>query len=198
MAVLEYSKPIPGSSLTSHKLGERQWERPPEIASVEEALKYYMQRLSNEEVIDDFMVAVESGIAIVPMVETLYLSNVMRGVHSLDVGLLIAPALTEYFAAVARSYDIDYKLSNKDYKKEKRNKEEAKIAMLLQAAVREAKTQDEGTSMLQSMADYLVSEQEGEPMEEEQPPEAEELQQVTEPAEESMPPEGAGLMARGA
>lgn len=59
----------------------------PEIASVEEALKYYMQRLSNEEVIDDFMVAVESGIAIVPMVETLYLSNVMRGVHSLDVGL---------------------------------------------------------------------------------------------------------------
>jgi|TARA_S200002703_G_scaffold99805_1_gene86234 hypothetical protein len=198
MAVLEYSKPIPGSSLTSHKPGERQWERPPEIASVEEALKYYMQRLSNEEVIDDFMVAVESGIAIVPMVETLYLSNVMRGVHSLDVGLLIAPALTEYFAAVARSYDIDYKLSNKDYKKEKRNKEEAKIAMLLQAAVREAKTQDEGTSMLQSMADYLVSEQEGEPMAEEQPPEAEELQQVTEPAEESMPPEGAGLMARGA
>lgn len=170
----------------------------PEIASVEEALKYYMQRLSNEEVIDDFMVAVESGIAIVPMVETLYLSNVMRGVHSLDVGLLVAPALTEYFAAVARSYDIDYKLSNKDYKKEKRNKEEAKIAMLLQAAVREAKTQDEGTSMLQSMADYLVSEQEGEPMAEEQPPEAEELQQVTEPAEESMPPEGAGLMARGA
>lgn len=106
--------------------------------------------------------------------------------------------MTEYFAAVARSYDIDYKLSNKDYKKEKRNKEEAKIAMLLQAAVREAKTQDEGTSMLQSMADYLVSEQEGEPMAEEQPPEAEELQQVTEPAEESMPPEGAGLMARGA
>ena len=61
MPVLEYSKPIPGASLTSHKPGERQWERPPEIASVEEALKYYMQRLSDDEVIDDFMVAVESG-----------------------------------------------------------------------------------------------------------------------------------------
>ena len=198
MAVLEYSKPIPGGSLTSHKPGERQWERPPEIASVEEALKYYMERLSDEDIIDDFMVAIESGIAIVPMVEALYLSNVMRGVHSLDVGILIAPALTEYFAAVARSYEIDYKMSNKDYKKEKREKEEAKIAMLLQAAVREAKTQDEGTSMLQSMADYLISEQEGEPMAEEQPPEPEELQQIDEPAEEPMPPEGAGLMARGA
>jgi len=198
MAVLEYSKPIPGGSLTSHKPGERQWERPPEIASVEEALKYYMERLSDEEIIDDFMVAIESGIAIIPMVEALYLSNVMRGIHSLDVGILIAPALTEYFAAVARSYEIDYKMSNKDYKKEKREKEEAKIAMLLQAAVREAKTQDEGTSMLQSMADYLISEQEGEPMAEEQPPEPEELQQIDEPAEEPMPPEGAGLMARGA
>ena len=198
MAVLEYSKPIPGGSLTSHKPGERQWERPPEIASVEEALKYYMERLSDEDIIDDFMVAIESGIAIVPMVEALYLSNVMRGIHSLDVGILIAPALTEYFAAVARSYEIDYKMSNKDYKKEKREKEEAKIAMLLQAAVREAKTQDEGTSMLQSMADYLISEQEGEPMAEEQPPEPEELQQIDEPAEEPMPPEGAGLMARGA
>jgi len=198
MAVLEYSKPIPGGSLTSHKPGERQWERPPEIASVEEALKYYMERLSDEEIIDDFMVAIESGIAIVPMVKALYLSNVMRGIHSLDVGILIAPALSEYFAAVARSYEIDYKMSNKDYKKEKREKEEAKIAMLLQAAVREAKTQDEGTSMLQSMADYLISEQEGEPMAEEQPPEPEELQQIDEPAEEPMPPEGAGLMARGA
>ena len=198
MAVLEYSKPIPGGSLTSHKPGERQWERPPEIASVEEALKYYMERLSDEEIIDDFMVAIESGIAIVPMVKALYLSNVMRGIHSLDVGILIAPALSEYLAAVARSYEIDYKMSNKDYKKEKREKEEAKIAMLLQAAVREAKTQDEGTSMLQSMADYLISEQEGEPMAEEQPPEPEELQQIDEPAEEPMPPEGAGLMARGA
>ena len=198
MAVLEYSKPIPGRSLTSHKPGERQWERPPEIASVEEALKYYMERLSDEDIIDDFMVAIESGIAIVPMVKALYLSNVMRGIHSLDVGILIAPALSEYFAAVARSYEIDYKMSNKDYKKEKREKEEAKIAMLLQAAVREAKTQDEGTSMLQSMADYLISEQEGEPMAEEQPPEPEELQQIDEPAEEPMPPEGAGLMARGA
>jgi|TARA_R100001086_G_scaffold249295_1_gene188608 hypothetical protein len=201
MAVLEYNKPIPGSSLTSHKIGERQWERPPEIASVEEALKFYMQRLSDEEIIDDFMVAIESGVAIVPLVKTLYLSNVMNGVHSLDIGILIAPALTEYFAAVARSYDINYKLSNKDYKKERREKEEAKIAMLLQAAVREAKTQDEGTSMLQAMADYIIADKDAEQVEEqvpeEQPPEAEEIQQVTEPAEEPMPPEGAGLMARG-
>lgn len=198
MPVLEYSKPIPGASLTTHKPGERRWERPPQIASVEEALKYYMERLSDEDIIDDFMVAIESGIPIVPIVETLYLSNVMNGIHTLDVGLLIAPALTEYFAAVARSYDIDYKMSNKNYSKEKREKEEAKITLLLQAAVRQAKTQDEGTSMLQSMADYLISEQKGEPMAEEQPPEPEELQQVSEPAEEPMPPEGAGLMARGA
>ena len=200
MAVLEYNKPVPGASLTTHKLGARQWERPPEIDSVGDTLKYYMKRLSDEEIVDDFMVAVESGVAIKPMVEALYLSNVMTGIHNLDVGILIAPALTEYFVAVAKSYDIDYKISNKDYKKEKREKEDAKIVMLLQAAAREADTPDEGTSMLEQMASYLesdVSPEEVEEMAQEQPPEAEEIQQVTEPAEEAMPPEGAGLMARG-
>jgi Na+-transporting methylmalonyl-CoA/oxaloacetate decarboxylase gamma subunit len=111
--------------------------------------------------------------------------------------------LTEYFAALARSYDIEYKMSNKDYKKEKQEKENAKITMLLQAAVKQADTQDEGTAMLQNMADFLEQEVPEEAMPEEavpqeEVPEAEELQQVTEPAEEPMPPEGAGLMARGA
>ena len=70
--------------------------------------------------------------------------------------------------------------------------------MLLQAAVKQADTQDEGTAMLQNMADFLERDMPDEEMGEEEVPEAEELQQVTEPAEEPMPPEGAGLMARGA
>ena len=88
MAVTQFGAPIPGQSLTTSKPGERRWERPPEAASVEDALRFYMERLSDEEVIDDFMVAIEAGVAIVPLVETLYLSNVMNGIHSLDVGML--------------------------------------------------------------------------------------------------------------
>ncbi len=200
MAVTQFGAPIPGQSLATSKPGERRWERPPEAASVEDALRFYMERLSDEEVIDDFMVAIESGIAIVPLVETLYLSSVMNGIHSLDVGIIVAPALSEYFAAVARSYDIDYKLSKKDYKKEQSEKEKAKLVMLLQSAISEVDTPDEGTAMLSDMASYL----EGEKPQEETP-ELEELQQVAEPMEEPMeeitaepmPSEGAGLMARG-
>lgn len=204
MAVTQFGAPIPGQSLTTSKPGERRWERPPEAASVEDALRFYMERLSDEEVIDDFMVAIEAGVAIVPLVETLYLSNVMNGIHSLDVGIIVAPALSEYFAAVARSYDIEYKLSKRDYKKEQSEKEKAKLIMLLQSAISEVGTPDEGTAMLSDMASYLEGEKPQEEIQEE-PPEPEELQQVAEPMEEPMeeitaepmPPEGAGLMARG-
>ena len=72
--------------------------------------------------------------------------------------------------------------------------------MLLQSAISEVDTPDEGTAMLSDMASYL----EGEKPQEETP-ELEELQQVAEPMEEPMeeitaepmPSEGAGLMARG-
>tara|TARA_R100001126_G_scaffold63041_1_gene35978 strand:+ start:2510 stop:3151 length:642 start_codon:yes stop_codon:yes gene_type:complete len=213
MAVLEYNKPIPGSSLTSHKVGERMWERPPEVASVEDALTFYMQRLSNDDIIDDFMTAIESGIAIKPLVKGLYMSHVLRGIHSLDIGILIAPALSEFFAAIARSYDIKYKLSNRDYEKESEEKENAKLVMLIQAVADKAEdegTADEGTALLSGIADFLegdMSAQEQSETMEEMPPKSEELQQAEEPMEEGMPvadmtepsvaPEGAGLMTKG-
>ena len=84
MAVTQFGAPIPGNSLTTHKPGDRPWERPPELNSVEETLSFYMNRLSKQEIMDDFMVVLESGIAIKPLVESLYMASVMRGIHSLD------------------------------------------------------------------------------------------------------------------
>ena len=33
----------------------------------------------------------------------------MNGIHNLDVGLIVAPVLSEFLAAVAKSYEIDFK-----------------------------------------------------------------------------------------
>ena len=161
MAVTEFGRPIPGNSLTTHKPGDRPWERPPELASVEDAL-------------------------------SLYMAHVMRGRHSLDVGLLVAPALMEFMAAVGDTYGVNYKFSNKDAKKEMENRERSRMSLLITSAL------DEGTDILEDMSSYLESDMtreeaaEAEPMMEDMP------QEMTE--EEQQPPqmpEQTGLMARG-
>ena len=201
MAVTQFGAPIPGNSLTTHKPGDRPWERPPELATVEEALSMYMTMLANQDIIDDLMVAFEAGIPIKPLVESLYMSSVMRGRHSLDVGLLVAPALMEFIAAVGDTYGVNYKFSNRDVKKEMEDRERSRMSLLISSALSKAKEQggeDEGTDILEDMSSYLESDMtreeaaEAEPMMEDMP------QEMTE--EEQQPPqmpEQTGLMARG-
>ena len=201
MAVTQFGAPIPGNSLTTHKPGDRPWERPPELATVEEALSMYMTMLANQDIIDDLMVALEAGIPIKPLVESLYMSSVMRGRHSLDVGLLVAPALMEFIAAVGDTYGVNYKFSNRDVKKEMEDRERSRMSLLISSALSKAKEQggeDEGTEILEDMSSYLESDMtreeaaEAEPMMEDMP------QEMTE--EEQQPPqmpEQTGLMARG-
>lgn len=199
MPVSKFGKPIPGNSLTTHKLGERPWERPPELSSIEEVMPYYMQRLAKQDVLDDIMTALEAGIPLKPLVETLYTSQVMRGIHSLDLGILIAPALTEFLAAVADDYEVKYKYSNRDPKEAATEKEKARITLLLQAAIDNTEKPDEGTNLLSEMLSFMETKKpateapiEPEPMVEEPMPEPEpEMEQPTE-----APPAGRGLMSR--
>ena len=132
----------------------------------------------------------------------------------------------EYFAAVADSYDIEYKFSNRDPKKEMLQKERARVTMLLDAAINRAEEQDmvdEGTELLRDMAEYTRSDMSraeaadvapeenteetkpeadvpmDEPVEVEQNPDMDQAPQPQQ--EEEIPPEqpmqGGGLMARG-
>ena len=59
MQVSQFNAPLPGSSLALNKLGERPFERPPELNTVEEALEYYFKSFSNDEVIDDIMTVLD-------------------------------------------------------------------------------------------------------------------------------------------
>ena len=96
MAVSDFGAPIPGNSLFTHAPGERPWERPVDIDKVEDAISYYMTSLSQEDIMDDLMVAIEAGVAINPISEAITLSQVMRGKHNLDVALLVKPVVMEF------------------------------------------------------------------------------------------------------
>jgi len=201
MAVTEFGAPIPGNSLTTHKPGDRPWERPPEMSSVGDTLKFYIQRIGNKDVIDDLMVALESGVPLNPLVKTIYNSGVMSGRHSLDVGLLVAPPLTEYIAAIAKSYEVDFKFSAIDPKEELDDKEKARISMMLNAAIEKGikigGEEDEGVRMLSEIAatleeEEVSTEQEGE----EYLPDTEDEEEMMQDDEKEQEASTGGLMSR--
>ena len=189
-----FGRPIPGNSLTTHKPGDRPWERPPEMSTVEETLRYYFKMLNNPDVIDDLMTLLDMGVPIRPIVQSIYTSGVMNGMHSLDVGLIIEDTMSEFLATVAKSYDIDFTFTEEDPANSKEAKNERRTTMMLQAAIERGEAQgedDEGVQLLKQMAETIEAEEEV--TQEEEPP-----MPVEEEQQEEMPmPEGAGLMSRG-
>lgn len=99
--------PIAGQSLTA-ELGNRPWQQPPQYTTVEEALQYYIPRLTNPEMLDDLLNVMETGIPLTTLANTIQSSGVMEGKHSLDVGILIMPVLMETMAYLAEEAGIEY------------------------------------------------------------------------------------------
>ena len=185
MEVSSFGAPIPGQSLFSTP-GDSPWERPSELNTVDEALSFYFNSMRDPEIIDDLMTVVDMGIPLAPIVKTMYMSSVMRGLHNLDVGLIVAPVLSEFLAAVAKSYDIDFKYSGVDPMEEKNKKEQQKIQMMLRSAIDKGieagGEEDKGVALLKEMASTLDEQGEAEAKEEDvvMPPEPAELQMVQE------------------
>ena len=158
MEVESFGAPIPGQSLFTTP-NERPYERPSELDTVDDALSYYFTNLRDPEIIDDLMTVVDMGIPLQPIVKTLYMSSVMNGIHNLDVGLIVAPVLSEFLAAVAKSYEIDFKYTAVDAAEQKSEKENMKVQMMLRAAIDKgietSGEEDRGVALLKEMAESL-------------------------------------------
>ena len=187
--------PIPGQSLTDEP-NNWPWENPPEMADPEEATKYYINRLANDEVMDDLAVALDGGTPLTPLVKTLITSGTMNGLHSVDVGLIISPVIHSFIKAAMTSYGVEVIDDLVDPEQQIKENERRRLQIAIELAVAESQTQgpDEGVSLLQGLQETLASQEEepqeapAEPMQDEQMD-----MEASEPAGEPM-----GLMARGA
>jgi len=104
------SAPIPGMSLTTEP-GNRPWENPPQLSTLEEAIEYYSTRLldpENAEVVLDPLV---QEISVESMVDVITTSSVMNGIHSLDISFLVAPIVREMIKYVADANGVEYEES---------------------------------------------------------------------------------------
>ena len=102
------SAPIPGQSLTDEPRGYA-WERPSEYSTPEEALQFYLPRITAKETLEDIMLALDNGFPLATLVKGIYMNGVMEGKHSIDIGLLIAPVLHEIILSAAKTYGVAVK-----------------------------------------------------------------------------------------
>lgn len=102
-----FDAPIPGMSLT-HELGARPWQNPPQYTTVDEAIEYYLTRMSTEEFNDQLIDIMEMGVPLTSLANTIQMSSVMDGKHSVDVGMLVMPVLIEMMMLIGDSAGIEY------------------------------------------------------------------------------------------
>ena len=107
MAEPLFDAPIPGQSLTA-ELGGRPWQSPAQYSTVDEAIEYYMSRMATDEFADSLLEVMEMGIPLTTMANTIQMSSVMEGKHSVDVGMLVMPMLIEMMMLIGDSAGVEY------------------------------------------------------------------------------------------
>ena len=112
-----FNAPIPGESLTA-ELGARPWQTPPKMATADEAIDYYMERMSSEEFMEQVVDVMESGVPVAVIANTIQLASVMDGLHTIDVGMLVVPVIMEMLMLLGDSAEIEYKTGLEKEKKE--------------------------------------------------------------------------------
>lgn len=102
-----FDAPIAGMAMT-HELGARPWQQPPQYATVEEAMDYYISRMGSDEFSDQLVDIMEMGIPLTTLANTIQMSGVMDGKHSADVGIMILPVIVEMMRFIGDTADVDY------------------------------------------------------------------------------------------
>jgi hypothetical protein len=191
MAYAPFDAPIPGQSLTTEPKNVP-WEQPPQMADVEDVAKFYIERLANPDVIDDFAALCEAGVSLAPIVESTYLQGVARGLHTLDAGMLVAPMIHAFLKAAITDLGVDVKDDGSDPEAEVNEKERNRFMVLAMKYMQENPDEsDPGKQMLKEMVEENQEEASGteEPNEVEGP--EEEMQ------EDMAQEKPMGLMAKG-
>ena len=102
-----FDAPIAGMSLT-HELGARPWQSPAQYSNVDEVIQYYIEKFQIEDAEKSLLDVLELGVPVSIIANTLQLSSVMEGVHSIDTGLLVLPVLMELIMYIGDKNKVKY------------------------------------------------------------------------------------------
>lgn len=164
-----FDRPIPGMGMT-HELGARPWQTPPTYVTVDEAADYYIEKMSSPEFKNKLLDVMAMNVPLTTVANTMQLSSVMEGLHTVDVGMMMIPILVEVMALIGDSADVDY-VTGMDAKKEARPSMINKIIEDMKSEIGDVEDMDEGMEMQQPQqeAEAMPTEETQEEMPMEQP-----------------------------
>ena len=103
----KFNAPIPGESLT-HELGARPWQKPAQYSDINEVINYYTSRMDSDEFSMMLADVMEMGVPLTTLANTIQMSGVMEGKHSIDTGILAMPVIIENMMAIGDALGIKY------------------------------------------------------------------------------------------
>lgn len=156
MKIEIFNRPIPGQSLTTEPKNNP-WEQPAQMSDVEDITMFYIERMANDQVIDDLAAVCDAGISLKPIVETIISSGTMRGIHSVDAGMLVAPIIHEFLKQAISSTGVEVKDDGRDYQKETDEREMQRFQLIAGKYLNE--NPDDGTDPGKNLLSELVEDQ---------------------------------------
>jgi len=106
--------PIPGMSLTTEP-GSMPWEQPPQLVTIQQVADFYIDKLTDDQdAIDKALDAIELGVPLQSLANGAIMFNMMKGIHTVDVGFLVMPVIVELFITLAELNDIEYFIDEED------------------------------------------------------------------------------------
>lgn len=188
-----FEAPIPGQSLTTEPKNNP-WENPSDLSDVGDVINYYIEKLMKEGIMDDIIALLDLEVPVAPLVEGLYMKSAMNGIHTIDAGVLAAPAIHAFIVAAAEQNGVDVTEEGGDADARASEREKQRfIALTMKYMGDEDVEQDAGTELLsditEGLSDDMPDEEEAMPMDM--------ATEIEEPMSEEKTEMPTGLMSKG-
>tara|TARA_R110001592_G_scaffold182316_1_gene425508 strand:- start:5515 stop:6018 length:504 start_codon:yes stop_codon:yes gene_type:complete len=102
-----FDAPVPGTGMT-HELGGRPWQQPPQYTTIDDVAQLYVAQMQDDVFMENTLNLLETKMPVTMIANALQTSNVMNGVHSIDVGVLALPIIMEMIMLIADTEGIEY------------------------------------------------------------------------------------------
>lgn len=153
-----FNGPIPGQSLTKEPK-KYPWQRPPEIVDPDEAIMKHVENIESPEIRDNILFALEYGVPVKNLVKMLTTGAVAKGLHSIDVSLLISPVIHEYIVSLAEEAGVKFIEEFSREAEKKKGMEQQAVALLKKSLSATPKgKQDAGYNLLKEAANTATKE----------------------------------------
>ena len=102
-----FDLPVPGMGMT-HELGSRPWQQPAQYTTIDDVAQLYVAQMQDESFMEQALNLLETKMPVTMIANAMQTTNVMNGVHSIDLGVLALPIIMEMVMLIADTEGVDY------------------------------------------------------------------------------------------